>query len=73
MQHRSEVSLQVESQMVGAGESARAHGALEGSLAGVFPVVTGQLVGSGELPSAARPFAVEGLLTWRRGKIKTGH
>lgn len=53
--------------MVGAGESAPAHEALEGSLAGVLPGVTGQLVASGELPSAAFPGAVEGLLTWRRG------
>lgn len=65
------MSLHVQGQVVGSGEGARADGALEGFGAGVLPVVTRQLVRTGEAPVAAVPRAPVRLLTCRkRGKEK---
>lgn len=49
--------------MVGAGESPLTEVALEGSVACVFPVVAGQLVGAGEFPAASLPGTVVWLFT----------
>lgn len=56
----------VQSQVVRPGERPVAEVALEGPVAGVLAIVTGELVGAGELPAAAFPVAVVGLFTcWR--------
>lgn len=57
------VALHVQRQVVGAGEAAVAHPALERLGARVLPVVAGQLVRPGEPPVAAVPVALVGLLT----------
>lgn len=60
--------LHVKRQVIGPGESALAQVALEGSVARVLPEMTRELVGAGELPAAALPAAVVGLLTCGRHK-----
>lgn len=62
------VSLHVEGEVVGPGEGARAHRALEGFGARVLPEVTRQLVGASEAPVAAVPRAPVRLLTCGGGK-----
>lgn len=57
------VTLHVQGQVVGAREAAAAGDALERFGSGVFPVVSGELVGSGEAPVAALPCAAVRLLT----------
>lgn len=57
------VTLHVQGQVVGAGEAAAAGDALEGFGSGVFPVVSGELVRSGETPVAVVPCAAVRLLT----------
>lgn len=52
------MAFHVEGEMVGAGEGALAQVALEGSVSGVLAEVTGQFVGTGELPSATFPAAM---------------
>lgn len=59
---RSHVPLHVQGQVVGAGEGPLAEVALEGPVPRVLAVVAGQLIGTGELPAAAFPGAVVGLL-----------
>lgn len=56
------VALHVQRQVVGAGEAAVAHHALERLGARVLPVVAGQLVRPGKPPVAALPGALVGLL-----------
>lgn len=56
------VALHVQRQVVGAGEAAVAHPALERLGARVLPVVAGQLVRPREPPVAALPGALVGLL-----------
>lgn len=56
------VTLHVQGQVVGAREAAAAGDALEGLGPGVFPVVSGELVRSGEAPVAALPRAAVRLL-----------
>ena len=58
--------LHVQSQVVRPGEGPVAEVALEGPVPGVLAIVTGELVGASELPAAAFPVAVVGLLTCRR-------
>lgn len=57
------VSLHVQRQVVGAGEAAVAHPALERLGTRVLPVVAGQLVRPRKPPVAALPGALVGLLT----------
>lgn len=57
------VTLHVQGQMIGAGEAAAAGDALEGFGPGVFPVVSGELVRSGETPVAVLPCTTVRLLT----------
>ena len=57
------VPLHVQRQVVGAGEAAVAHAALEGLGPRVLAVVAGQLVRAGEPPVAAFPGAFVRLLT----------
>lgn len=57
------VTLHVQGQVVGAREAAAAGDALERFGSGVFPVVSGELVGSGEAPVAVLPCAAVRLLT----------
>ena len=57
------MSLEVEGQMVTAGERARAVDALEGLCPRVLPVVPRQLVGPGKLPAAPFPRAPVWLLS----------
>lgn len=52
----------MQSQVVRAGEAAIAGHALEGLRSGVFPVMSGQLVRSGETPVAVLPRAAVRLL-----------
>lgn len=59
----SQVSLHMQSQVVGAGEGAFAQVALERPVAGVLAEMTRQFIGAGELPSASFPVAVVRLLT----------
>lgn len=59
----SQVSLHMQSQVVGAGEGALAQVALERPVAGVLAEMTRQLVGAGELPAASLPVAVVRFLT----------
>lgn len=56
------VALHVQRQVVGAGEAAVAHHALERLGTRVLPVVAGQLVRPGKPPVAALPGALVGLL-----------
>lgn len=56
------VALHVQGQMIGAGEAAAAGHALEGFGAGVFPVVSGELIRSSEAPVAVLPCAPVRLL-----------
>lgn len=73
--------LHVESQILGAGERACAHAALDGLLAvllagllaGVFAKVMVQLLGSAEPMFAVGPVAVEGLFTWRENKKRVDY
>ena len=55
--------LHVEREVVASGERPGAQVALERLLAGVFPVVPGQLIGPGKLPAAALPGAGVRLLS----------
>lgn len=55
--------LHVKRQMVRPGEGALTQVALERPVSGVFPEMTGQLVGAGEFPTTALPAAVVWLLT----------
>lgn len=57
------VSLHVQGEVVGSGKGARADGTLEGLGAGVLPIVTRQLVRTGETPVAAVPRTPVRLLT----------
>lgn len=57
------VSLHVQSQVIGAGEAAAAHAALERLHPRVFPEMASQLVGSGETPLTAVPRAAVRLLS----------
>lgn len=59
--------LHVQRQVVGAREGTVAQVALEGSVACVLAVVARQFVGARELPAAAVPVAVVGLLACREG------
>lgn len=56
------VALHVQRQVVGAGEAAVAHHALERLGTRVLPVVAGQLIRPGKPPVAALPGALVGLL-----------
>lgn len=60
------VTLHVQSQMVRAREAAAAGDALEGFGPGVFPVVSGELVGSSEAPVAVLPCASVRLLACKK-------
>ena len=60
------VALHVQGQVIGAGEAAAAGDALEGFGSGVFPVVSGELVRSGEAPVAVLPRTAVRLLTCSR-------
>lgn len=60
------VALHVQSQVVGAWEAATAGDAFEGFGSGVFPVMSGELVRSGEAPIAVLPCTTVGLLTCKR-------
>lgn len=60
--------LHVQRQMVGAREGTVAQVALEWPVAGVLAVVAGELVRARELPAAAVPVAMVGLLACREGK-----
>lgn len=55
--------LHVQSQVVRPGEGPVAEVALEGPVARVLAIVTGELIGASELPAAAFPVAVVGLFT----------
>lgn len=57
------VALHVQREVVGAGEAAVAHHALERLGTRVLPVVAGQLVRPGKPPVAAVPGTLVGLLT----------
>lgn len=57
--------------MVRSAEGPLAQVAAERFLAGVFPVVPGQLVGSGELPRAPLPGALVGLLPCKKKHVVT--
>lgn len=59
----SHVSLHVQGKVVRAGECPFTEVALEGSVTGVFPVVAGQLVGTGKLPATSVPGTVVWLFT----------
>lgn len=59
----SQVSLHMQSQVVGAGEGALAQVALERPVTGVLAEMTRQLIRAGELPSASLPVAVVRFLT----------
>lgn len=63
------VPLHVQSQVVGPGERPVAQVALEGPVPRVLAVVPGELVRAGELPAAAFPVAVVGLLTCVRPEV----
>jgi len=58
------VSLEVEGEVVGAGEGAAARPTAERLVAGVLAVVTTQLVGAREPPLAAVPLAPERTLAY---------
>lgn len=57
------VPLHVQSQVVRPGEGPVAEVALEGPVARVLAIVTGELIGARKLPTAAFPVAVVGLFT----------
>lgn len=59
--------LHVQRQVVGAREGTVAQVALEGPVARVLAVVAREFVGARELPAAAVPVAVVGLLACREG------
>lgn len=59
------VALHVQGQVVGAREAAAAGDALEGFGPGVLPVVSGELIRSGETPVAVLPCTTVRLLTCR--------
>lgn len=59
-------------QVVAAGEALGAQGAGEPLLAGVRPVVAGQLVRTGEFLVAARPVTGKGPFTWTKDRAVTG-
>lgn len=61
------VAARMLGQVVAAGKALGAERAGEALLAGVRPVVTGQLVGARELLVAARPVTGKGALTWVGG------
>ena len=69
--HSSEanVAFHVQSQVIGAGEGAFTKPALKRSITGVFAVVTGQFIGTGELPSATLPGALVGFFTRVRPQV----
>lgn len=60
------VTLHVQGQVVRAWEAAAAGDALEGFGSGVFPVVSGEFVRSGEAPVAALPCTTVRLLACKR-------
>lgn len=62
------VSLHVQGQVVGAGETAAAHGALERLRARVFPEMARQLIGPGEAPLTSLPGALIRLLSFSKQK-----
>ena len=64
------MSLEVEGQMVTAGERARTVDTLEGLCPGVLPVVPRQLVGPGKLPAAPFPRAPVRLLSRVRPDVR---
>lgn len=66
------VALHVQGQVVGAREAAAAGDALEGLGSGVLPVVSGELIRSGETPVAALPCATVRLLTCKTEEDRTG-
>lgn len=66
------VSLHVQRQVVGAGEAAVAHPALERLGTRVLPVVAGQLVRPRKPPVAALPGALVGLLTCGKEETRQG-
>lgn len=55
MTSSSQVTFHVECEMIGSAECALAHGAFEGSVPGVLPIVACQLVGAREPPTATAP------------------
>jgi hypothetical protein len=59
--------------MIGAGEAALADLAAEGFSARVFPVVTGELVRSGETPLTLGPMAAVRFLTCRNDNTTEPH
>jgi hypothetical protein len=59
--------------MIGAGEAALADLAAEGFSARVFPVVTGELVRSGETPLTLGPMAAVRFLTCRNDNTTKPH
>jgi len=63
------VSLQVQGQVIRAGEGAIAHPALERPVARVLPHVTRQLVRTGKFPTALAPRADVGLLPRVRAQV----
>ncbi len=58
----SHMPFHVQGEVVAPGERSLAELALERSVPSVFPVVTGQFIRAGELPTTALPVAVVGLL-----------
>jgi hypothetical protein len=62
--------LHVQTKVVAPAEGALAEVALEGAVAGVLSVVSRQLVGARELPAAALPVAVVGLLARVRAEMR---
>lgn len=56
--------------MVGPGEGALAQVTLKGSVPGVLAEVAGELVGTGELPTATLPAAMIGLLACVRSVMR---
>lgn len=66
------VPLHVQRQVVGAREGAVAKVALERPVARVLAVVAREFVRARELPAAAVPVAVVGLLAWRGGGARAG-
>lgn len=71
-QHSVLVSLHVQRQVVGTGEAAVAHSALERLGTRVLPVVAGQLVRPRKPPVAALPGALVGLLTCGKEETRGG-
>ena len=67
---RSQVPLHVQRQVVAAREGPLAQLALEGPVAGVLAVVTGELVGAGEFPAASLPATQVRLLPGVRAVVR---